>query len=52
LKFCFSDRVRTFAPAAFEENKTRFATDSVGPKQKAQRIGPLARAQVAKRETR
>lgn len=52
FEILFFDRVRTFAGAAFEENKTRFATDSVGWKQKRQRIGSTASEQVAKRETR
>jgi len=42
LKFCFSDPLAAFASAAFGENKTRFATDSLGPKQKPQQIGVIA----------
>jgi len=42
LKFCFSDPLAVFAGAALGENKTRFATDSLGPKQKPQRIGVIA----------
>jgi hypothetical protein len=44
--------MRTFAVAALNENKTRFAADSVGWKQKRQRIGSTASGQVAKREMR
>jgi hypothetical protein len=52
FEILFFNRMRTFAGAAFEENKTRFATDSVAWKQKRQRIGSTASGQVAKREMR
>jgi len=42
LKFCFSCSLIAFAVAALNENKTRFATDSLGLKQKPQRIGVIA----------
>jgi hypothetical protein len=42
LKFCFSSPLTAFAGAASNENKPRFATDSLGPKQKPQRIGIIA----------
>jgi hypothetical protein len=44
FEILFFDRMRTFASAASEENKTRFATDSVASKQKRQRIGSAAPA--------
>jgi hypothetical protein len=52
LKFCFFASSTAFAGAALKENKTRFATDSVGWKQKRQRIGSPAPAQGAKCEMR
>jgi hypothetical protein len=36
------ERMQTFALAARHENKTRFATDFKGRRQKGQRIGSLS----------
>ena len=44
--------MQTFAPAARDENKTRFATDYKGPRQKRQRIGSLSPGHRQKREMR
>ena len=44
--------MRTFALAARQENKTRFATDSKGHRQKRQRIGSPSRGYPEKREMR
>ena len=44
--------MQTFAPAAREENKTRFATDFKGHRQKRQRFGSLSPAHCEKREMR
>jgi hypothetical protein len=42
FEILFSEPWRLFADAALNENKPRFATDSLGPKQKPQRIGVIA----------
>ena len=44
--------MRTFALAARHENKTRFATDSKGHRQKRQRIGSPSPGHREKREMR
>jgi hypothetical protein len=46
------ERMQTFAPAARHENKTRFATDFKGHRQKRQRIGSPSPAHREKREMR
>jgi hypothetical protein len=46
------ERMQTFAPAARYENKTRFATDFKGHRQKRQRIGSPSPAHREKREMR